>query len=77
EIKETAERIAQLNIANDKLTKPFSNFYDKYLQEPLQILAGAASKKDDAALKTNFISLTNNCNSCHHENNMAFMKITP
>jgi len=39
------------------------------------VLADAAAKKDDASLKTNFISLTNNCNSCHHENNMAFMKI--
>ncbi len=75
EIKETAERIEQLNITNDKLQKPFAIFYEKYLQSPLQTLADAASKKDDAALKTNFISLTNNCNSCHHENNMAFMKI--
>lgn len=75
EIKETTEKIQQLNITNDKLQKPFSIFYDKYLQAPLNVLADAASKKDDAALKTNFISLTNNCNSCHHENNMAFMKI--
>jgi hypothetical protein len=75
EIKETAEKIGQLNITNDKLQKPFAIFFEKYLQAPLQVLAEAASKKDDAALKTNFISLTNNCNSCHHENNMAFMKI--
>jgi hypothetical protein len=75
EIKETTEKIKQLNITNDKLQKPFAFFYDKYLQSPLQVLADAASKKDDASLKTNFISLTNNCNSCHRENNMAFMKI--
>ena len=75
EIKETTEKIEQLNITNDKLQKPFAIFFDKYLQGPLSVLADAASKKDDASLKTNFISLTNNCNSCHHENNMAFMKI--
>ena len=77
EIKETTEKIIQLNITNDKLQKPFAFFYDKYLESPLNILADAASKKDDATLKTNFIGLTNNCNSCHHENNMAFMKIKP
>jgi hypothetical protein len=75
EIKETTGKIEQLNITNDKLTKPFPIFYDKYLQAPLQTLADAAAKKDDGELKTNFIALTNNCNSCHHENNMAFMKI--
>lgn len=77
EIKETAEKIEQLNITNDKLQKPFALFYEKYLQIPLQTLADAAAKKDDAVLRTNFISLTNNCNSCHHENNMSFMKILP
>jgi len=76
ELKETAEKIEQLGITNDKLQKPFAVFYEKYLQIPLQILADAATKKDDASLKTNFISLTNNCNSCHHENNMAFMRIS-
>lgn len=75
EIKETTEKIIQLNITNDKLQKPFAFFYEKYLESPLNILADAASKKDDATLKINFIGLTNNCNSCHHENNMAFMKI--
>ncbi|HLK27604.1 MAG TPA: hypothetical protein VKT28_03425 [Puia sp.] len=75
ELKETAEKIEQLNITNDKLQKPFAIFYEKYLQSPLQTLADAASKKDDASLKTNFISLTSNCNSCHKENNMEFMKI--
>ena len=75
EIKETTEKIEQLNITNDKLQKPFAIFYDKYLQAPLNVLADAAAKKDDVSLKTNFISLTNNCNGCHHENNMAFMKI--
>ena len=75
ELKETAEKIQLLHITNDKLQKPFAFFYDKYLQLPLQVLAEAASKKDNASLRTNFISLTNNCNSCHHENNMAFMKI--
>jgi hypothetical protein len=75
EMKETTDKIKQLNITNDKLKKPFAFFYEKYLESPLNILADAASKKDDATLKTNFIGLTNNCNSCHHENNMAFMKI--
>lgn len=75
EIKEITEKIQQLNITNDKLQKPFVIFYEKYLQIPLNVLADAAAKKNDASLKTNFISLTNNCNSCHHENNMAFMKI--
>ncbi|MBS1935549.1 MAG: cytochrome c [Bacteroidetes bacterium] len=75
ELKETAEKINQLNITNDKLQKPFALFYEKYLQSPLTSLADAAAKKDDASLKNNFTALTNNCNSCHHENNMAFMKI--
>jgi hypothetical protein len=75
ELKETAEKINQLNITNDKLQKPFALFYEKYLQSPLSSLATAADKKDDASLKNNFTALTNNCNSCHHENNMAFMKI--
>ena len=75
ELKEITEKIQQLNITNDKLQKPFAIFYEKYLQTPFNVLADAAAKKDDASLKTNFISLTNNCNSCHHENNMAFMKI--
>lgn len=77
EIKETTEKIIQLNITNDKLQKPFAFFYEKYLESPLNILSDAALKEDDATLKTNFIGLTNNCNSCHHENNMAFMKIIP
>jgi hypothetical protein len=75
EMKETTDKIKQLNITNDKLQKPFAFFYEKYLESPLNILADAASKKDDATLKTNFAGLTSNCNSCHHENNMAFMKI--
>ncbi|MBS1667903.1 MAG: cytochrome c [Bacteroidetes bacterium] len=77
ELKETTEKIQQLNITNDKLQKPFPIFFDKYLQGPLNTLADAAAKKDEASLKTNFISLTENCNSCHHENNMGFMKIVP
>ncbi|HXB45428.1 MAG TPA: hypothetical protein VNV85_15285 [Puia sp.] len=75
EIKEITEKIEQLHITNDKLQKPFAIFYDKYLQSPLNVLADAAAKKDDASLKTNFQSLTSNCNSCHQENNMPFMKI--
>jgi hypothetical protein len=75
ELRETTDKIRLLNITNDKLQKPFAFFYEKYLESPLNILAEAVSKKDDATLKTNFIGLTNNCNSCHHENNMAFMKI--
>ncbi len=75
ELKETAEKIQQLNITNDKLQQPFSFFYDKYLKSPLETLSTAAANKNDAALNTNIIALTNNCNSCHHENNMSFMKI--
>jgi len=75
EIKETTDKIRQLNITNDKLQKPFVFFYEKYLESPLKILSDAASKKDDATLKTNYVGLTSNCNSCHRENNMAFMKI--
>lgn len=75
EMKETAEKIIHLNITNDKLTQPFAGFYEKYLQSPLQVLADVAAKKDGAALRVNFISLTGNCNSCHRENNMSFMKI--
>ena len=77
EIKEVAEKIEKLHITNDKLTGPFANFYEKYLKSPLDILADAAAKKNDQALQTNYIALTNNCNSCHHENNMSFMKIEP
>jgi hypothetical protein len=77
EMKETTEKIIQLNITNDKLQKPFALFYEKYLQSPLGTLADAAAKKDGATLHVNFISLTGNCNSCHHENNMSFMKIDP
>jgi hypothetical protein len=77
EIKEVAEKIEQLHITNDKLKQPFSVFYDKYLQAPLSVLTEAAAKKDAASLQTNFTALTANCNSCHHENNMAFMKIEP
>lgn len=75
EIRETSEKILQLHITNDKLRQPFSFFYDKYLKNPLDILAQSATQKDTSALKSNFIALTNNCNSCHHENNMSFMKI--
>jgi hypothetical protein len=75
EINEITDKLKQLHITNEKLQKPFSFFYDKYLESPLNVLATAAAKKDESVLKTNFIGLTNNCNSCHHENNMAFMKI--
>ena len=75
ELKETAEKIQQLQITNDKLQQPFAFFYDKYLKSPLETLSTAAANKDDAALHTNIIALTNNCNSCHHENNMSFMQI--
>lgn len=77
EIKETAEKIQQLHITNDKLQQPFAFFYDKYLKSVLEVMSTAAANKDDASLHTNLISLTNNCNSCHHENNMSFMKIEP
>jgi hypothetical protein len=75
EMKETAEKIVLLQITNDKLQQPFGVFYDKYLQSALVTLADAAAKKDDAGLKLDFVALTNNCNSCHHENKMPFMKI--
>jgi hypothetical protein len=77
EMKEMTEKIIQLNITNDKLQKPFALFYEKYLQSPLAVLSDVAPKKDGPALRTNFITLTSNCNSCHQENNMRFMKITP
>jgi hypothetical protein len=77
EIKEVTDKIKLLHITNDKLQQPFIVFYEKYLKSPLTILADAAAKKDDASLKINFVGLTNNCNGCHHENNMAFMKIEP
>ncbi len=75
EIKETAEKVKKLNITNDKLQHPFAELYKKWLESPLQTLADAASKKNEQVLKNNFISLTNNCNGCHYENNMPFMKI--
>ncbi|PWT74056.1 MAG: hypothetical protein C5B59_11905 [Bacteroidetes bacterium] len=75
EIKEAAEKIMQLHITNDKLQQPFSFFFEKYLKNSLDILADNATKKDTAALRSNFVALTNNCNGCHHENNMSFMKI--
>jgi hypothetical protein len=75
EIKEITDKIKQLQITNDKLTQPFVVFFDKYLQAPLASLADAAAKKDNASLLVNFTALTNNCNSCHQENNMRFMHI--
>ncbi|HTQ63918.1 MAG TPA: hypothetical protein VMI12_03930 [Puia sp.] len=75
ELNETFGKIQQLHISNDKLQQPFPFFYDKYMKSVLEVLSGAAAKKDDAVLKTNMTALTNNCNSCHHENNMSFMKI--
>jgi hypothetical protein len=75
EIAEVAEKVEQLRISNDKLKQPFSEFYHKYLNSPLNDLKGAAEKKDDAALKSGLVSLVNNCNSCHQENSMGFLKI--
>jgi len=75
ELKETAEKISQLHVTNDKLQQPFAFFYDKYLKSVLESISNLAAKKDEAALNTNYVALTNNCNSCHHENNMGFMKI--
>ncbi|MBS1598219.1 MAG: hypothetical protein JST75_08335 [Bacteroidetes bacterium] len=77
ELKETAKKIVQLHITNEKLQQPFSFFYDKYLKAAFENLSIAAENKDESALNTNFLALTNNCNSCHHENNMAFVKIEP
>jgi cytochrome c556 len=76
ELKETAEKIKTLQITNDKLKDAFAVFFEKYLKAPLGNLADAAEKKQDDALRNDFIALTNNCNSCHHENNMPFMKIS-
>jgi hypothetical protein len=75
EMKEVAEKVEQLNITNDKLQKPFSLLFEKYLQSPLAVLAEAAAKKDGAVLQTSLVALTNNCNGCHRENNMNFMKV--
>ncbi|MDP4149512.1 MAG: hypothetical protein Q8927_08245 [Bacteroidota bacterium] len=75
EMQETGESIVKLQITNDHLKGPFPVYYEKYLKTPLATLGDAAGKKDDASLHINFITLTNNCNSCHQENNMAFMKI--
>jgi hypothetical protein len=76
EIREITDKIKQLQITNDKLTQPFPVFFEKYLQAPLTSLADAAAKKDQAALGVDFTALTNNCNSCHQENNMRFMHIS-
>ncbi|MDR3716249.1 MAG: hypothetical protein P4L51_25885 [Puia sp.] len=76
ELKETAEKIQLLRITNEKLQEPFPVFYQKYLQAPLESLAASAQQKDLRALKTNLEALTSNCNSCHHENNVAFMHIS-
>jgi len=73
EMKEVTEKAKLLNITNDKLKGLFAQFYDKYLDGPLNSLANAAAKKDNIGLHTNMVSLTNNCNSCHRENNMSFM----
>ncbi len=75
EMQETGEKIVQLGISNERLQQPFVVFYEKYLKSPLSVLADAAAKKDGASLGTNFAALTGNCNSCHHENQMPFMKI--
>lgn len=77
ELKETAERINQLHVSNDKLQQPFIFFYDKYLKSVLESLSNAAERKDKAALNTNIVALTSNCNSCHRENKMGFVKIEP
>jgi len=75
EIKEVVEKVEKLQITNDKLQQPFSLMYEKYLQSPLAVISEAAAKKDDPTLKTSLQALTNNCNGCHQENNMGFMKI--
>jgi hypothetical protein len=75
EMQETAESILKLQVTNDHLKGPFPLYFEKYLKAPLAVLGDAADKKDGASLRINFISLTGNCNGCHHENNMSFMKI--
>lgn len=75
EISEVAEKVQQLHISNDKLKQPFSEFYKKYLNSPLSNLKGAADKKNDPALRSGLVSLVNNCNNCHQENSMGFLKI--
>ncbi len=75
EISEVAQKVEQLHITNEKLKQSFNEFYKKYLNSPLNELKGASERKDDAALKSGLISLVNNCNSCHQENSMGFLKI--
>jgi hypothetical protein len=75
EMQELAQKIEGLRITNDKLKEPFPVLFDKYLRTPLEFLVTAAAKKDDLALKANYEALTNNCNGCHRENNMSFMRI--
>ena len=75
EIREQTDKIQQLHITNDKLKEPFVVFFQKYLQAPLSQIGEAALRKDDRALQSNYTALTTNCNSCHQQNNMAFMKI--
>jgi hypothetical protein len=75
ELLEVFEKMEQLQITNDKLKEPVAVFVEKYIRNPLAAIRDAATKKEDGNLQTNMTALTNNCNSCHHENNMPFMKI--
>ena len=75
ELVEVFEKMDQLQITNDKLKEPVIVFFKKYIESPVKAIQAAAEKKNAVTLQTNMQALTNNCNSCHHENNMPFMKI--
>jgi len=75
EINEVAEKVEELKISNDKLKASFSKFYKKYLNSPLDSLKASAGRKDITALQNHLITLVTNCNSCHKENGMDFLKI--
>ena len=76
EMQEVFEKMQQLHITNDKLQGPVSQYFEKYIREPLAAIRLAATQKNDDALRINMTALTNNCNSCHHENNMSFNHIS-
>jgi hypothetical protein len=75
EMSEVVEKVEQLKITNDKLKGSFSDFYKKYLNFPLDSLKASAGRKDEQALQNHLITLVTNCNSCHQENSMSFLKI--
>jgi hypothetical protein len=75
ELNEVAEKVEQLRITNDKLKGSFGEFYKKYLNVPLDSLKASADRKDAQAMQNHLITLVTNCNNCHKENSMSFLKI--